>query len=327
MRESDITRFLSSRYGLLLVMALTVMAAVIAYWRGDVLHITGGKGLGLPSANEWISDGALSLAINLTLNIGIACMLVLINKSFNILRTLTVLFSTLFLVFQTALPSVIGQFYGGTLLCIVILCAMCLLFSTFGQRRPDRRNIFLAFFLLSLGTLTQYAYALYIPVFLIGCVQMRCLSFKGFLAALIGLVTPVWILWGLGMLNFDNVTVPKFVPVFTALNRHEAIQFIVTVGLTILLIIGFGAYNFIKIYSYNSRARAYNGFIGIIALVTMVYAAADYTNTAAYIPLLNTCAAVQGAHFFTINPGRRSYIGILILILTYTALYLWAILL
>ncbi|MCM1517616.1 MAG: hypothetical protein NC117_03135 [Pseudoflavonifractor sp.] len=327
MRESDITRFLSSRYGLLLMTALAVVAAVIAYCHGDVIPIPGAKGLGLPSANEWIQDRPLSLVVNLALNIGIACMLVLINKSFNILRTLTVLYSTLYLVFQSASPSVMGQFYDGTLLCIVILCAMSLLFPTFGQRRPDRRKIFLAFFLLGLGTLTQYAYALYIPVFLIGCVQMRCLSFKGFMAALIGLVTPVWILWGLGVISLDNVTLPQFAPIFTALDRHEAARFIATVGLTIALIIGFGAFNFIKIYSYNSRARAYNGFIGILALATMVYAMADYTNTAAYIPLLNTCAAVQGAHFFTINPGRRSYIGILTLILLYTALYLWAILL
>lgn len=320
----ELNKFLSSRYALLLMMAIAVMAAVAAYLHGDVVPITGAKGLGLPSANEWLHPGMLSLGVNLALNIGIACLLVLINKSFNILRNLTVLFSTIFMAMQTATPSVIGQFYGGTLLCIVNLLAMCLLFSTFGKRQPDRRNIFLVFFMLSLGTLTQYAYALYIPVFLIGCVQMRCLSFKGFIAAMIGVVTPVWILWGLGVIDFHNVALPQFVSIFSALNRHEAAQLIATVALTISLTIGFGALNFIKIYSYNSRARAYNGFIGIMALATMAFAVADYTNTAIYIPMLNTCAAFQAAHFFTINRWRRAYIPVLTLIAAYLTLYVWA---
>ena len=84
-----------------------------------------------------------------------------------------------------------------------------------------------------------------------------------------------------------------------------------------------GMFNLIKIYSYNARARANNGFITLSAVVTVALIFADSANAVAYVPLLNVCAAIQTGLFFSINNHRKSYIGIFVVLAAYAALYCW----
>lgn len=83
-----------------------------------------------------------------------------------------------------------------------------------------------------------------------------------------------------------------------------------------------GIFNLIRIYSYNGRSRAFNGFITLTAVVTVALILADSVNTLSYLPLLNVCAAMQAGHFFTIINRRRTYVPVLCLIAVYVALYI-----
>lgn len=80
---------------------------------GDVVHMPGNNGFGLPSANEWIDNSAVSLVVSLALNITISFLLLYLNKRFNIIRSVSMLFAGMFLVMQGGQPSLMGQLYDG----------------------------------------------------------------------------------------------------------------------------------------------------------------------------------------------------------------------
>ncbi len=322
MIEHNILRFLHSRFGALLMMAVAVAATIVSYCMGNIENIPGDTGLWLPSANDWLPAGAGSLTAGLFLNIGIAALLVLLNKRYNIIRSSSDLFARLFLILQMSLPTLMGQFYGGTLLCVIVLLSVFILYASFSRPFP-RQPIFLIFFLLALGSMTQYAYAFYLPVFLLGCAQMRIFDGKTFIAALLGIITPVWSMWGFGFISFSEFEMPHFVNIFTAIDSDEMLQMLVTVGLTLILLIVFSILNLVRVLNYNSKTRAYNGFITILSLVTAILVLIDYTNLDIYVPLLNCCAAFQVGHYFAINSYQRSYIIILSLIAVYMGLYWW----
>lgn len=307
---------------MIVAMVATIAAIVMAYINGNIIPITEQKGLALPSACSWIASGAVSTTINILLVLAAASMMILLNKLHNIIRSISTLFATIFIVMQAATPGLAGQLYDGTVLCLTILFATFILFSTFG-RYNETRSIFLIFFLLALGALTQYAYALFIPAFILGCIQMRTLTFRGLLAAGIGLISPLWILWGLGIIRLDEINLPSFTSVASALSFNDTMRLTSTIGFTILVTLVTGVANFMKVYGYNARTRAFNGFFGILTIFTIILLFVDFTNIAVYIPLLNCCAAMQIGHFFVINHHVRTYIPILSLILIYAAFCVW----
>ncbi len=323
MNEHDIVRFLHSRFGALLMMAVAFVATIMSFVSGNIGHIPGDTGMWLVSANEWIDNGLLSLAINLLANAAIAILLVFINKRYNVMRSVSCLFAGLFMVMQMSEPAVLGQFHGGTLLCMTVVCGIAILFSTFNRPFP-RQPVFLVFLLLGTGMMTQYAYVLYIPVFLLGCAQMRIFDIKTAIAAFLGVVTPVWIMWGFGFISFSQLPIPQFVNLFVAIDNSETIQLLVSTGFTLLLMLSMGVLNLMRVYNYNSQMRAFNGFISIVTFLTAIFVVADFKNMATYLPLVNCCAAFQTGHFFASNTNRRSYIALLGIISVYVALYWWS---
>lgn len=82
-----------------------------------------------------------------------------------------------------------------------------------------------------------------------------------------------------------------------------------------------GVFNMVKVYSYNARTRAYNGFFIVLFLLSCIFALVDYERFAVYLPMINLTAAFQIGHFFVINDQKRSYIPLLVIICLYIILY------
>lgn len=78
---------------------------------------------------------------------------------------------------------------------VLLIMACLLLFGTFRQTRATGEYL-LAFALLGMMALLVPAWAVLIPVLLLGCTLLQSLSPRAFLASLIGLATPLWILFG-----------------------------------------------------------------------------------------------------------------------------------
>lgn len=323
LRESDISQFLYSRYSVILYALIAVIATNFAMNHGEVIPILDNKGLGLLPANYWIGFGKESMWINILLNLSIAGLMIYLNKMYNVLRNPTVIFAGIFLILQMPFPDLTGQLYGGTILCVIVLACAFILFSTYN--RPDRQAIFLIFTIISIGTFFQYAFLFYLPVMIIGCIQMRILDLKTTIAAIMGLITPPWILLGFGILSFDDISFPEFTSIFENLSTGEVWQMLVSIGLSVIVCISAWLINLVRLISYNAQTRAYNGFFAMVSLVSVLFMATDFTNYIIYVPLLNCCTALQLGHLFTIYQSRRSYIGLLSIFVVYFSLYIWAI--
>lgn len=322
-REIHFNNVLRSRGVSVLLAAAGVWLASHALSAGKVPRPVSGLSVTLPSPAEWFSPGSdLSFWVNVVAVGLTAFSMLLINRRYNLLRTISIFFAGFF-VFTTMCTPVVGaQFTGATLLALVVMSCVHLMFSVYARRAANRR-VFLVFTLLTAGALCNYAFLFYLPVFFAGLGQMRIFSFKRVLAAVIGIVTPVWIVYGILPLPVPRMPEIYFTPPTELLSVPGGIPFVVTVAFTIGVWIILSILNLLKVLSFNTRGRAYFGLLTLTFLCTAVCAAVNFTNLGFYTVLLNTLTAFQTGLFFRSMEKRRAYIVILILIASYGALYYW----
>ena len=299
-----------------------IVATWLDYHAGRVTYIPGDKGFAVPSANDWISSPVTEMIVNRVIVGLIIVLSVYLNRAFNVLRAMTMLYVVFFAFFELATPNLLAQLTTSTVLCAVVLACMVLLYSCYGDTGRIRR-VFLIFFFLSVAAASQYAFVVYIPLFLLGCAQMKILNLRTIGAASLGIVTPWWILLGFGLVSLGDLHIPRVVSIFDAINFNEAIALAVTVGLTVLLTLSAYMLTLLKSMTYNAKSRSFGSFIAVMTAMTIVAMVIDYTNITAYVTLLNFCAAYQLSHFFLLHKSEKSYIAVTIILAIYFVLYLW----
>lgn len=300
---------------------IAAVMACIYFFVGNTLVYPDYGSLGLPSANEWFASlPTLGFLLSLIANGITVVVMLLLNKIFNVFRSMTSLFIAFYAMMQLASPDLLTQFYTGTMLAVVVPVCMLLLFSCY--RRPEAtRRIFLIGFLLSAFTATQYCYAFYIPAFLLGCGQMAVFNRRMVSAALMGIATP-WILYlGFGIIASADLRWPQMSILFSEIDLEGALLFAVCLGVTALLLLLSYTLNVVRTIAYNAHARAVNGSFTVVSLVTLVVMCVDYRNIISYVPMLNYCAAIELTHYFSTHRANKSHIVILSILAVYAAIY------
>jgi len=300
---------------------LAFVAFCVTYAGGRIMYIAGDKGVAFPSANEWFSPGLPDFFAAIA-SYGIAIfMMISICKIYNVLRSMTWLHVALFGLMQAATPDLAVQFFTGDMLLIVVQVCVLLMLGTYREPRASG-HVFLIFFLLSLFTTTQYSYAAYMLVFLMACAQMQVFTGRTLVAALIGIVTPWWILLGFGIISLSDIHLPVISSIFSEIDVNDTFLLLIAVGLTAFLIVLSFVLNVFRTIAYNARARAVNGVFTVLSLVTLVACCVDFRNLISYIPLLNFCAALQVSHYFATHRAEKSCIAILLTMAAYIAIYI-----
>lgn len=266
----------------------------------------------------------LSCALSLVVIVGIAAIMVAINRQFTLLKTLSIFFAAYFVYITAATPGIASRLSVSAILAAVVLSCMWILYSLYNRRYSDRR-IFLIFCLLSGGTLLDWKFSFFIPLFIVGLAQMRILRFKKIIAAIIGLVTPPWIAFGSGLMEIPQIPDIYYTPPSLLFEEETDMPFLCIVAFTMLTGVVFGAVGLFRMLGFNSRARAFNGFLAMLGIYTGVLAIINFTRLEDYLMLLNACVAFQTGHFFRVMTTRRGYIAILLLLAAYAGLYLWSV--
>ena len=319
-REIAITRFVRSRgCALLLTLAAITFVAISRIYNPDSPYIEN-LGIAFPSANTWLRYAGLSVAIGGFLNLVIAVVMVLINRSFNVLRTVSLTFAALFLLMQSAVPHLTFYLSDGLFMGLGMLLAITLMFTSYLHREGTPR-VFLAFFIIGCGALWRLPWLAFLPAMFGGLIQMRILSLRTVLAAALGVVTPLWIVWGLGLSDITLWTFPELSFDTSSLHGNPTLQHSLAVG-AVSLTCGalLGIANLFKILSYNAATRAYNGLLLTVSVTTGVMSIIDWQHISLYLTLLNACTAFQAGHFLKINIQRRGYLPILVIIAVYVTL-------
>ncbi len=321
MRATYFIRLVHSRAFGVATGLLAAIAACLYFFGGYGNALTGNRGLVLPSANEWLPDGTIDFAAGMAGAVATIVLMLTLNKVYNILRSMTSLYIALFAAMELATPDFLTHFYTGTLLSVVVPLCLLLLFSCY--REPaSTRHVFLIFLLLSFFTATQYCFAVYIPAFLLGLAQMRIFNPKALTAAFLGLLTPWWLLFGFGVVNLQDISLPAPVSIFSVIADEDTWLLLATIGITVFVTLVCFVLNLLKTIAYNARARAYNGAFTVLTLLTVAAICIDYRNLASYVPLLYFCSTIEISHFFSTHRAEKSFIPILLIIAAYAAIFI-----
>lgn len=308
--EVIIDWFLESRSFNAVAVGILVAVAIIYVAMGGSLACNGNNGMFFPSCNLWLSPGAVSMLLNVACIVAAGYWLKHLNRLYGFIRANATVSLSAFLMLQIATPAITGNFHDGTLMLVVVSAAAYMLFDTY-QRRFSSRSIFMVFALLGFYAMFQFT-ALYLTaVFFIGFMQMRVMGLKGFIAMLLGLLTPYWICYGFGIILPDDFNVPG---VKAAWNIEDVSWVLVaTCAVSVLATLLLMMSNMMRIISYNAKRRACNGFFTVLTITTIIMMILDSANVTSYMPTFNLCFAVQVGHAFTISNSDRRYIPMLAL--------------
>lgn len=308
----------SRPFAILLVVTgilFTFIGFHVALPPADVIN----RSFGLLSPNLWISNPLTSLLVNTALELVAIAMLLALNRSYNLMRDGQYLLPALFILMQSALPAIGERFSGGILLMWLMLGATAVLYSVY--LRPDlTRRIFLIFALASAGVMIQYGFLIILPVLIIGCAQMRVMSFRTILAIILGLITPIWIVVGGGLIP-GGLQLPEFRLDFDIF-ESENITELITVGFSMLTGIVTGLVNLVSVYARNARTRAFHGLLLVAGVMAGIGCVVDFSNMLFYIPLLNMATAYQVSLYISLHPDKKRSVTIIIVSAVYAILFL-----
>lgn len=322
--EVNLTRVIKSRGVTWIVILLSLAVCFTSFSRYLETEPKQNFGLFIWSPQFWISSRSWIFFINILGSFMCAFLMVAINRTFNLLRTVSDLFVGLFFVFQATVPASMTSFSGGIILDIFVLAAMMMLFSIY-QHPQQTRRIFLIFFLLAFGLLWEYGFLFYIIIFVVGCSQMRLMSLRGILALLMGLFTPIWICWGFGWVSFHNlhaIQSPDFSHFF---DLSYAPSLTITIALTLFIGLITGTMNILKVLSFNNQSRIYFSFLSSIGILSGLLCLVDYANILFYSPLVYSITSMQICMYMRLYEKSRSYILFPVILIIYFIIYLWII--
>lgn len=257
-----------------------------------------------------LSNGPLSAAVNVLCLLATGGIMLALNKAFSYVRAVTHLMVSAFFLFQVANPAGLVALNNGTLLCLVAAMAIMPLFASF-HNRHCQRSIFLIFALLTAGCMFNYGFLALVPAFLLGFVNMGVFNLKGVLAMLFGLITPFWIVLGLGLVTPSDALAPRWL----LLGDIPFTPMAALAAATALLGIMLAVMNLHTIMNYRMQTRVYGTFFVIVLVFMVIALALDHRHLAVYLPLLSLMVSVQiaQAHTLRATHGYR-YVFILLLI-------------
>ena len=140
---------------------------------------------------------------------------------------------------------------------------------------------------------------------------------------MLGLISPWWIVFGLGLAHLSQISLPDPVNPLAALSAPDRLQMFAAPALTLLIGLVCGVFNLMKVLNMNARMRALHGLLVLTSIVTGLMVLLDYTNLDFYLPLLNVCVAFQIGQFFRINTLQRGYVWVLLLLSLFIGLWIW----
>lgn len=310
------TKFLHSRAMLVLASLIALASALAFVCLAGYPADASSEGLVTAWSGAWPLPQPLSMCAAVAINIGIAALLAYINKTFNLLRCLTMLQGTVFLLMQCAIPQFLSGLNPGIVLCVAWLMCLLLLFPNFSAPMPQK-EVFLAFAVMSALSACIGEALFFIPGLWAACAQMRILTLRTALASLMGIACPWIIYFGFLIVTPSQIEWPD---IFSFRNPLDnlAPAYIAVMSFTIFLGAICWVQNLVKYVTYTARYRAFQGFITTSMLLSVLGIACNVTDSTTMLPILNVCAALQVAHLFgTIHSTRKSYIAILIILLIY----------
>ena len=242
-----------------------------------------------------------------------------LNNQFALLRIRSRMLSTLLMLLLAASPMLHDLSFSHLVLIAAIL-AYFNLFATY-QRPQATTHTFLIYFLLAVASIVFPQLLMLVPVWWVAQLMLRSLSFRSWIASLLGLVTPYWLVLTAAYctdrlpLLRDQLTT-GWTPAATSLSLLQLGESL-AVGILFLI----GTIDFL-LRKHLDKTRTRNFFyvailIGIASFALLAFYPQHFDNI---FPLVLIGTAMLGGHFAALSYGRLQNI----LVITFFILLLAA---
>ncbi|MDE6229064.1 MAG: hypothetical protein K2M40_04665 [Muribaculaceae bacterium] len=244
----------------------------------------------------WL-DGLLSLAI--------AALAVYQIKGRGLYKGPNFPFAGLFMVLQAAVrPSLTSTVLAAVALPAMIGAMLCF------QQRGQTRLIFLMMLVCGLGALGARCFLLLAGALMIALICLRAFSMRGFVASVLGLLTPLIILAGFGVYDPHHLVEVYGGRWFSGFYLPALIAAAPAAVFALAM--------FLQSYGYPAKQRARNLAMMTLTGCSLLMAIGDSANGYDYLALINLSTAYWVSHFAaTRRFGWPAVLLILILAVVY----------
>lgn len=254
--------------------------------------------------NEWSDLGSLA-CVALT-----GYLMIETNTAFNLIRTRTTFHLTVYFLLATALVF-LHPFEWGNLMPILFMIIISQLFKSY-ESSVAAVPVYHAFLFTGLGSLIFPQLVYYLPLFMGSMFSFRAISLKSLLAALLGLLTPYWFLFGYTF-YFDQMSVfyeplkeiIHLYPInYGAIPLYEWISW----GFITLLSMTSGVHYLFVAYQDKTRTRIYLTFLVVAVVWTILFGILQPQHLHDLMHIHIVLTAILTGHLFSLTRNRFSSI-------------------
>lgn len=245
-----------------------------------------------------------SVILNILTIVLVAIILSLTANKNNLIKNRTLTTVVIFLLMQFSLPALINSGATSNILLLAVTLATPILFSSFQRNRAIEKSFIIAL-LFSIISLFNSHILYLLPIYALGLIQMQSASVRTFAAMFIGLITPYWIVSGVGLItpitvHFESLRIGQM----TTFPGFEMTTIIV------IMVAGFlaGCYNLLLALNEKMQVRVKNGFINILSVGSALLMIVDSAHYITYLPVLNYCVTLQIGYLFSSRQSKISHI-------------------
>lgn len=307
--------------GLLLAIILACAMSAVEFFLGNPQYLEGELGICLPSPNLWNFPPVFSWLLNLSLIIILGLALHIFNKTYNFVSGSDTVVSAAFIFLCGANPWIDSILTSSVIMMGINLMCLSLLFSRY-RSHDAMQEIFIAGTLLSICSMFQYAFIFMLPAYIIIAFMLKCMNLRSFIALVLGVAAPYWIVIGMGLIPLDAFSMPTFTNLFTGFESREILFVgILECAITIALSLMLTLYNAVRLYAGNTRRRHFNNAIIILGIIATVALAFDADNMPVYMATIYMVLAVQLGNLFALRQVRHAPLIFVIIALLYLAAF------
>lgn len=208
---------------------------------------------------------------------------------------------------------------------LLFLLSLFLLFKSYRQAQP-MGILFHTFVCIGIGSLFFPQLTFFAPMLWIGAFSFQSLTFKSFLASLLGWGLPYWFLLGYG---FCCDKMELFCRPFRELATFAPVCYDhlpwvwVVLGYSAVLFLVSMAHCWVVSYEDKMRTRSYLQFFIQLTLYTFIYMALQPSLTLKLLPLLFISISFLSGHLFALTASRSSNLFFICALIGMIALFVF----
>lgn len=263
----------------------------------------------------------LDVAIN-TLLIALAVVLAfLFNKKHSFVRSTEPILPVTLAILLTSNPLVTS--YAGIPMLMLIVNLICLdiLMRCYAVQNATTSMFAIATY-LSVGSMIEYAFLPFMLVYPVMGIMCKVMRVKEWVAYLMGLVAPYWVVLGFGLITVSDFQLPQY-PMQVSLGFGGEHMIFIYISLCTLVLTGMlmTVNNSILIYAGNMRIRTFINMVNLLGIVCVACMILDFDNFGAYVASFCFAASVQIANFFAMRRIEQSSIWFWCLLSVFIAFF------